>query len=352
MTGANMLVGWVANGQPVLSHRSANGHQQPQQSLATSSYTADSVNRVTDEMTVLSWTWPQTSEPGSSMQHIWARNPSQTFTSTDAGSSISMHANDGKFTLDFSTAYTGESPAVPDGVTALPAYAGSAASTSNTTSTPTSSSGSGASSGGHIRALDMMQNRLFITHMVFMLLGWLVLVPAGILLARFGRTFFTWFPYHRGLMLAAVVSVTIAFFVAVAAVGKLSGNHFANRHERLGLAVFIIMLVQAALGQAGHVIRAKSGVRVQNFVHILLGLTTFGLAIWTIIEGFEVWAWWGVPKAASIVVYVWVGVLGAVFLAGLLLVPKELRKAKEEDGQHLRQESGSFDRQKESPGLA
>lgn len=112
-----------------------------------------------------------------------------------------------------------------------------------------------------------------------MVVAWMIFAPLGILIARFGRTMFTWFPAHRAVQSFAVLLIFIAFFLAVAGVGIDSGDHFAYTHNKLGLAMFILVLVQVALGAAAHTFKSKTGKRYIGFAHIPLGLILFGKSL-------------------------------------------------------------------------
>jgi protein-S-isoprenylcysteine O-methyltransferase Ste14 len=46
-----------------------------------------------------------------------------------------------------------------------------------------------------------------------MIVGWLLIFPAGIFLARFGRTTFKWFPKHRIVQTFGVLIVFIGMFL-------------------------------------------------------------------------------------------------------------------------------------------
>lgn len=338
MSNANMLVAWTADGQAVLSHRSAQGHSMPTSALAKGTFQPDtSVSRAMSSMSVFSWTFPQETAPGNAFVHIWAANTKAT-PQAASDSPISIHSGHGGFALDLTKAYNGEAPSVPSGVAALASFNGSTTSTSQSNSGTTASSGGVGGSSAPVRDLNRYHNRFWIAHMTFMLIAWLLLVPAAILVARYGRLFFKWFPTHRGLQLAAFVAVTIGFFVAVGALADAGFSHFTAKHMKVGLAIYILMFVQLVLGQTGHVIRRKTGSRIVNFVHIPLGLLIYALAIWNIHLGFEIWSWWQVPDSATWVVAAWSILVAVVYLGGLLLVPKEREREHENEkaGQQAR----------------
>lgn len=117
---------------------------------------------------------------------------------------------------------------------------------------------------------------LYFSLQIFMVVGWMLIAPLGILIARYGRTMFKWFPVHRGMQFTAFLLIFIAFFLAIAAVGMEGGPHFAYTHNKVGLALFILLIVQVLLGVASHTYRGKTGKRYIGFAHIPLGLILFG----------------------------------------------------------------------------
>lgn len=160
-------------------------------------------------------------------------------------------------------------------------------------------------------------------------------------------------------------------------VGSREERHFDSIHTRLGLVLFIILCVQVILGSLIHALyRSNRRYRpVQNYVHAVFGIVLFALAIWTIHEGFEIWDW-GVPDWTTYIVsglsgllvrsphlpffhlprrtaesgaarqeeqkvdltfhplcisvrypqvYAWAAVLAALYIGGLLLLPRQYR---------------------------
>lgn len=156
--------------------------------------------------------------------------------------------------------------------------------------------------------------------MVMMIVAWFILVPAAILIGRFGRTFFTWFPVHRNIQIVAFLFVLIGIVLIIAEVG--SGEHFESTHAKVGLAVFILMFVQSVLGAVGHKFKRF---HVSRIVHVVLGLGVTVLAVWNSTTGLSLWQW-GVPRWAGWILWIWAGVLAIAYLAGLALLPRDLRE--------------------------
>jgi hypothetical protein len=109
-----------------------------------------------------------------------------------------------------------------------------------------------------------------------MVLAWLLILPIGIFIARFGRNVFTWFPAHRGVQSFATLLIIIAGILAIVAIHSISGHHFSSNHAKSGLVVFIIMALQLLLGGIAHYYRGRTGKRHIGYVHMPLGILLIG----------------------------------------------------------------------------
>ncbi|PWY98402.1 CBD9-like protein [Testicularia cyperi] len=315
MDKSNMMIGWVnADGTVTMSQRTANNHNDPTTTVSAKAASLETKHSFSNSTgTVWKWTFPMSSSdstPTSSTPFIWAVNKNDNPT-TSVSAHLKQHKNFGTFFLDLTKAYDASSSGSSSG-----SGSGSSSGNSNGVLTPSS-----ASSDESTRTLNM-SNNLIIAHMVFMILAWFLLVPSAILVGRFGRTLFTWFPVHRNIQIAAFVSVLIAFVIIVIEVAKGGGGHFDNTHGRAGLAIFIVMILQMALGQVGHVTKRFNPSRV---VHVVIGLGVTVAAIWNSTEGLSLWEW-GAPNWARWVLWAWAALMAVIYLAGLALLPKDLRE--------------------------
>lgn len=109
-----------------------------------------------------------------------------------------------------------------------------------------------------------------------MILGWQLCFPIGILLARYGRTMFRWFPVHRAVQSVGFLFVFIAFFLAVGNQAMLGKPHFYSTHTKLGISLFILIIVQVLLGFFSHEIRKRMGSRMVGYLHMPLGILLYG----------------------------------------------------------------------------
>jgi hypothetical protein len=161
-----------------------------------------------------------------------------------------------------------------------------------------------------------------------MVVGLIVIAPLGILVARYGRTLFKWFPTHAGLQLFVVVLVIVGFALSVHNVMAQDKDSFSLLHHQLGLAIFILVIFQALMGALSHIIVRRTGFRYLGYFHALTGVVIFGLAVWNAHEGFELWTWQP-PAYASYIIYAWAGVVALIYVIGFMFLPRERRQHKE-----------------------
>ncbi|KAG5636522.1 hypothetical protein H0H81_007748 [Sphagnurus paluster] len=146
----------------------------------------------------------------------------------------------------------------------------------------------GPNSSGNLPLLTY--ERLIIAHASFMVAGFLLLLPAGALVARYLRTFTpTWFKSH--------------------------------------------WIIQFLIWAIIHFVKSTTRVRrpPQNYLHAVLGLVIIGLAIAQIQNGYsDEWKKTTgrntLPNSVSIIFYVWIGVIVAAYFGGLALLPKQFRQ--------------------------
>lgn len=125
-----------------------------------------------------------------------------------------------------------------------------------------------------------------------MLFAFLIVIPLGILFARFSRSYIANMTRrHSYIQYSAALLIFIAFFVSVAGMQITHQEHFKGDHQILGLTVFLLVFVQIFLGEVGRALMKHKRIRYLNFLHAPLGIITFGIAIWTMATGFKVWSW-------------------------------------------------------------
>jgi uncharacterized membrane protein len=172
---------------------------------------------------------------------------------------------------------------------------------------------------------------MLVAHAIFLTLGFLVSLPAGALLARYIRTFTPkWFTGHWIVQfLIAGPVILIGFALGVRAVAETGGEHFDDRHKRLGLALFILYFVQIFLGAIIHYVKSKTRTSrpPQNYMHAVLGLVIIALSFYQVRYGFR--SEWTeatgrqVGNGANVVWYIWVVVVPVGYFVGLAFLRKQ-----------------------------
>ncbi|CAD6885720.1 unnamed protein product [Tilletia controversa] len=330
MVGANMMVGWpTSDGKVVLSQRTTSSYVQPTTQLVKAQAFVPNTDASTtnSSMTVLSWTFPvQAGFASSKTSHIWAMSTVSP-NSADASATIVKHNHEGVMNMDLTKPLQTNA-----------ASSGSVSSSSAPTSDPTPTTDGPSSSSDSedalpiIRDLSLRPVRLFLAHMIIMSIAWMGLVPAGILIGRYGRTLFpaSWLRVHRAVQISAVALTIVGFGLAYQACSDAGIPHFGKTHQRVGLAMFILCIIQSFWGQIGHMIFRAKGIRYVNFGHMLLGsVLFFGLTLWQVRSGLALWLWQPPKGIADILFPVWFGIITAAWLLGLLLLPRQHRKAAE-----------------------
>jgi len=237
----------------------------------------------------------------------------------DPGSSLSFHQHTGYFTFDLTKelATSSSAPAAnkPSGKTAT-------------------------GTNGYKRV-----EKLIILHGFLVSLGFLVILPTGSLIGRWGRSFTSrWFKAHWiSNMVFALPVITFGVLLGPAIVySKESFRiHFANAHEICGMVLLFMYYAQVLLGRYIHNRRnrlAQLGPITRNhpplnILHIVLGVSIIGLAFFQIRSGLEWWETltgrgpitsWALPLWKS-----WIVILPTAYFAGYALLPRQLRLEKE-----------------------
>ncbi|KAF8893580.1 CBD9-like protein [Infundibulicybe gibba] len=179
--------------------------------------------------------------------------------------------------------------------------------------------------------------RLIVAHAILVVLGFLLFLPAGALLARYLRTFSpTWFQGHWIFQFAISGPLIVAgVALGIQSVSTAGAPHLDDAHKKWGVAIFVLYVIQCGLGAVIHWVKPKDSRRrpPQNYIHAVLGLTVIGLALYQVRSGYKT-EWpkatgrGDVPNGANIIWHVWVIMIPVLYTLGLFLLPKQLRQEK------------------------
>ncbi|KAI0708955.1 hypothetical protein C8T65DRAFT_204648 [Cerioporus squamosus] len=314
MANTPMVIMWPnSDGTLTISQRKAPGEVMP--TVDASPPRVASADAAASDLTgtqpKLTFTIP--SDGSTTANLIWAfGNTNPGSKSTDA--SLEQHLDSAATTLDLSQPI----------------------SSGNGTSDPVSDPN--ASSGGSESTPLLPFQKMIVAHALLCTIGFLILLPAGALLARYARTFTSgWFQGHWLFQFAIAGPVIVSgVAVGIAAVSSAGAMHLDDDHKRWGIAIFVLYFIQCALGAIVHWIKPTSWtVRkkrpVQNYFHAIVGIIVIGLGFFQVRNGFsEEWTRVSgrppISNAVNIVWYVWVVLVPVLYLAGLALLPKQFRQ--------------------------
>ncbi|KAJ7151959.1 hypothetical protein C8R46DRAFT_1121630 [Mycena filopes] len=177
-------------------------------------------------------------------------------------------------------------------------------------------------------------------HAHIMFFAYLVALPLGIVIPRYLRTFIRgphWFWPHAIMNFFVTAPLILTGFALGYQTTTTSGlPHFTDPHQKVGLALLIMYLVQVSLGAFIHWIkfpfRFPGGRHPQNYLHAVLGLAIIALASWQTHYG--LWTEWAlitgnVHPVSSRCQHFWLGivvVVWSIYGLGLLLLPRQYKQ--------------------------
>ncbi|KAI0779570.1 hypothetical protein C8Q74DRAFT_1198609 [Fomes fomentarius] len=309
MAGSPMVIMWPnSDGTITLSQRSASGEVMP--TLVSNPPRVAAVDAAASDLTAsqptLSFTIPDDSS-STSQTLIWAFASSAPSSSSQSAP-LQQHDDSGAISLSFSS----DPNAVPS---------------SSAPDTPL-----------------LPYQKMIVAHAILCTIGFLILLPAGALLARYARTFTSgWFKGHWVFQLAIAGPIIVTgVALGIAAVSTAQAMHLNDDHKKWGVAIFVLYIVQCVLGEVIHRVKPTSWtVRkkrpLQNYFHAILGLLVIGLSFYQVRTGYRVeWVKTtsrpAISNAANIVWIIWVVLIPVLYFAGLAFLPKQLRQERPQVG--------------------
>ncbi|KAJ6609094.1 hypothetical protein B0H10DRAFT_2165067 [Mycena sp. CBHHK59/15] len=178
-------------------------------------------------------------------------------------------------------------------------------------------------------------------HAILCTIGFLILLPLGVLLARYARTFTQrWFWGHavmQFIISGPVIFAGWAMGYQLATKLELTGLH--DPHQNIGIALLALYLTQLLMGTFIHYVKTPSLFRghrpPQNYLHVILGLAIIALAGYQVHYGltFE-WAFatGGLHKVPNSALNAWMAliiVFWALYFLGMALLPRQFKSEKE-----------------------
>jgi len=168
--------------------------------------------------------------------------------------------------------------------------------------------------------------------------GFFFALPLGMISARYLRTFTgRWLLPHMIINFVIAAPLIFAGFALGHQTTTMSGlPHYKDPHQRVGLALLILYLLQVFLGAFIHWIKIPKrfshlgGRRPQNFLHVTIGLAILILATWQTHYGlYTEWALitGNIHPVSNGCKHFWLAILvvmWSVYLGGYLLLPRQI----------------------------
>ncbi|KAJ7905294.1 hypothetical protein B0H14DRAFT_2659739 [Mycena olivaceomarginata] len=184
---------------------------------------------------------------------------------------------------------------------------------------------------------DLPRFQKLIWHGILLSVGFLVLLPAGSLVARWGRTFTPrWFKAHRLVNFGVALPVIAAGFVlGPLAVLDRQAGHFTDAHQTCGVLLFALYGAQLFLGRYIHARRDAAGSPhpPSNILHAVLGIATIALAFLQVRSGFGEWTMrTGQPDLSHWchdLLAAWAVILPVAYFGGLALLKRQFAQEKQ-----------------------
>jgi len=308
MANSPMVIVWPnAGGNITLSQRQAPGHVMPTvvANPANVATLAPSLSTTGGEKPKIAFTIPVPT--GTARQDlIWAFG-AEPPSSAAPDATLVQHLTSGTFALDLAGSIDDVDAASPANLPSTPV-------------TPAPSTG-----------LQGYQ-KYIVAHAILCVVGFVFLLPLGVLIARYLRTFNNkWFKMHAIVQFFLAGPVIIAGVACgVQAVMKDGSGHANDTHKKLGIGLFALYFLQVGLGMFIHWVKPKvwRGRLPQNYLHAIVGLALIGLAMYQIRIGYhDEWPRLSgkgrLPRGVNVVWEVWVVALFVLYAVGLLLLRRQ-----------------------------
>ncbi|KAJ7467036.1 hypothetical protein FB451DRAFT_1259939 [Mycena latifolia] len=306
MPGTPMVIMWSnSNGSITLSQRQASGYIMPTVvSSPPRVATLSAALSTTSGNSAFVYTIPANSDTKQNVIYgFGTTNPG----SPDEDATLQQHLDSGSFQLDLTKSLSSTAT-------------GSGAAS-------TSTSGGDTSSDPTDDIPFTPQQRMILAHAIFCVIGFALLLPVGVMVARYLRTFTpTWYTGHWIAQFALsgpviLIGVVLGFQSA----GKF-GYTLWDDHKKTGVVVFALYLAQCVVGAFIHYVKPKHSTKrpFQNYFHAVFGLAIIGLGLYQIRTGYKKeWPMYislhPIPMGVNILWMVWVILLPVMYAAGLLL---------------------------------
>jgi len=179
------------------------------------------------------------------------------------------------------------------------------------------------------------------SHAILCTVGFLILLPIGVLVPRLTRTLpYKWFYVHSFIQfVVALPVIAVGWSLGYKTNLELQTPRFQDPHEKIGLVLLILYLTQLAVGASVHFFKFPTLFRghraPHNYLHVLIGFSIIILAQFQVHYG--LYTEWNlvtggvhpIPPSAKHAWLALVVVFWALYIGGMLLIPRQFKQEKE-----------------------
>lgn len=167
-------------------------------------------------------------------------------------------------------------------------------------------------------------NNYALAHAWLMIIAWIFLVPIAVLIARFYKNIgHKWFLLHRGIQIIALLLTVVGFALAVSS--KVANGYeipasflsIRSGHQRLGLYVFLMMIINPVIGYLADKLYDPQRTSVPfwpDYLHIILGYSAVFGGFANSYTGIDLFASYDQGVKYYIILSVWIGLLIIFFI--------------------------------------
>jgi len=178
-------------------------------------------------------------------------------------------------------------------------------------------------------------------HGILCATGFLVILPIGVLVARYTRTLpYKWFYAHWIIQLVIAGPVIgVGWSFGYKTTVMLEQGHFVDPHQKIGLSLIILYVLQIIIGGLVHFFKFPTlfrGYRApHNYFHVVFGLAIFILAQYNV--HYALFIEWDlrtgglhqIPQSATNAWMAGVILFWILYGLGMTLIPRQFKQERE-----------------------
>jgi len=324
---AMVIMWWNTDGSITLSQRTATGDvlPTPDSNPPRVATTYPVLSSLTAALPTLSFTVPK--DNGTVENMIWAYATANPDSSDPNNMNLAIHQQSGAFAFNLSNHMDAD-----DLPSASQATFGSPEPPPPSSDSPLPSNPSSDTPVIGSPPFKTFE-KLIVAHAVIVSMGFLVILPTGAMVARWGRLISDkWFYYHWFIQVViSIPVVVIGWTLGPLAVAEQGAKHASDAHKAIGILLFPLYIIQLCLGTFIHFFKKPYPRRhpPQNFVHGGLGIIIVILGFVQTRTGLTKEWTKATSRGIDLDIFsnlwiAWVAFVPVAYFAGFAILPRQL----------------------------